>query len=312
VDPLLPELADRQVLTAPDGPVDDTVPAQRPITLRDLLTFRSGYGMIMGSPDEYPIIAALNEKGLSFGPPNPAKALPQDEWLARLAEIPLIAQPGEKWLYNTGSDILGVLIARATGQPLEKFLNERIFTPLGMQDTAFSVKEANADRLPTSYLANPATGKLDLYDPAEGGGWTKPPLFPSGAGGLLSTLDDYSSFAKMLHNMGRHNNEQILTRPTVEAMTTDQLTEPQKKISGFYPGYFDNMGWGFGVAITTGKANPSSTPGQYGWDGGLGTSWWTDPKEDLTAIMMHQRAEFHPTSKPYLDFWTTIYQSIED
>lgn len=312
VDPLLPELADRQVLTALDGPVEDTVPAHRPITLRDLLTFRSGYGMIFGSSGEYPIIATLDDKGLGFGPPQPAKMLAPDEWLRRLGETPLLAQPGEKWLYNTGSDILGVLISRVTGQSLEAFLRDRIFDPLGMRDTAFSVPEDKIDRLPTSYLADPVTNGVTLFDPAAGGQWTKPPAFQSGAGGLVGTVDDYQAFAAMLLNLGRHGSERILSRPSVRTMTTDQLTDAQKAVSGFSPGEFDYRGWGFGVSVVTARDNLWATPGRYGWDGGLGTSWWSDPAEDLTAIMMHQRSEFPPDSQPYVDFWTSVYQAIDD
>lgn len=305
----LPELADPQVLQSVNAPVDDTVPAIRPITTRDLLTFRSGHGMLFGPPDQYPIVAALTERGLGFGPPAPAKSLPPDEWLRRLGELPLIAQPGEKWLYNTGSDILGVLIARVTGQPLEAFLRDRLFTPLGMHDTSFSVPAAKLDRLPTSYMGEEG---LPVWDPATGGQWTAPPPFPSGAGGLVSTADDYHAFATMLLNNGRHGTERILSRPAVQTMTTDQLSPATKAISGFFPGYFDHQGWGMGVAVITGRDNLSATPGRYGWDGGLGTSWWSDPAEDLTGIMLHQRAEFHPVSKPYLDFWTSVYQAIDD
>src|SRR5262249_30887693 len=150
VDALLPELAGRRVLAAIDGPVTDTVPAERPITLRDLLTFRMGYGHLMGSPEKFPILAAAAECGLAFGPPRPAVAPAPDEFLRLLGGLRLMYQPGEKWLYNTGSDVLGVLIARATGQSLDAFLRERLFEPLGMADTGFHVPAAKIDRLATS------------------------------------------------------------------------------------------------------------------------------------------------------------------
>lgn len=313
VDPVLPELADRKVLVALDGPVDETVPAHRPITLRDLLTFRNGFGMLLGSPDTYPILRAGQESGVLTGPPAPAQMPPPDEWLRRLGELPLMAQPGEKWLYNTGSDILGVLIARVTGQPLEAFLRERIFEPLGMRDTGFSVPESAHDRLPTSYLADPVTKGISLYDaPGAASQWSKPPAFQSGAGGMVSTVDDYHAFASMLLHQGRHGQERILSRSTVQTMVTDQLSPAQKAISGFFPGYFDAMGWGFGMAVITGRDDVYRVPGRFGWDGGLGTAWWSDPAEDLTGIMLTQRAEFHPFSHPYLDFWTSVYQAIDD
>src|SRR6266700_3231624 len=175
VDALLPELAERQVLKRLDGPVDDTVPAKRPITVRDLLTFRMGFGQMMAPPDAYPILSAANELQIGMGPPSPSTMPAPDEWMRRLGSLPLMHQPGEQWMYNTGSDVLGVLIARASGQPLEKFLRERIFEPLGMRDTGFSVPEASLNRLATSYWTDPASGELVVYDEARGGQWSHPP-----------------------------------------------------------------------------------------------------------------------------------------
>src|SRR5712692_3596933 len=219
VDPLLPELADRRVLKRLDGPLDDTEPAKRPITLRDLLTFRMGFGILMAPPGTYPIQAAVDELLLGQGPPQPSLPPARDEWIRRLGTLPLMHQPGEKWMYHTGSDVLGVLIARASGQPFETFLHERIFDPLGMKDTAFSVPSSKLDRLATAYATNFETGTLELYDPAEGGQWSRPPAFPSGGGGLVSTVDDYLAFSRMLLNEGRHSSGRILSRPSVETMT---------------------------------------------------------------------------------------------
>ena len=194
VDRLLPELAGRQVLKRLDGPLDDTVPAIRPITVRDLLTFRMGFGQMMALPDAYPILKAANEQLIGMGPPSPDMLPAPDEWIRRLGQLPLMHQPGEKWMYNTGSDVLGVLIARATGQQLETFLRERVFEPLGMNDTSFSVPGDKLDRLATSYWTNFMTGKIEVFDAAKGGQWSRPPAFPSGAGGLVSTIDDYLAF----------------------------------------------------------------------------------------------------------------------
>src|SRR5436190_9740620 len=194
VDALLPELADRQVLKRLDGPLDDTVPAKRAITVRDLLTFRMGFGQMMAPPDAYPILSAANEQQIGMGPPSPSRMPAPDEWMRRLGRLPLMHQPGEQWMYNTGSDVLGVLIARASGQPLETFLRQRIFEPLQMRDTGISVPEASLGRLATSYWRDPTSGKLTVYDEAMGGQWSRPPAFPSGAGGLVSTIDDYLDF----------------------------------------------------------------------------------------------------------------------
>ena len=311
VDRWLPELAERKVLKRLDGPLDETVPAKRPITVRDLLTFRMGFGMIMAPPDAYPILSAANEQQIGMGPPSPSTMPAPDEWMRRLGSLPLMYQPGEKWMYNTGSDVLGVLIARVSGQPLETFLRKRIFEPLGMKDTSFSVPEASLDRLATSYWTNPTSWKLTVYDEPRGGQWSRPPIFPSGAGGLVSTIDDYLAFGQMMLSQGKLGSERILSRLSVETMTTDQLTPEQKAVSGLFPGFFDSIGWGFGVSVVTRRDDIASVPGRYGWDGGLGTSWYSDPREDMVIILMTQCAWASP-SPPNVYFWTLAYQAIDD
>jgi CubicO group peptidase (beta-lactamase class C family) len=313
VDRLLPELAGRKVLKRLDGPLEDTVPANRPIIVRDLLTFLMGFGMVMAPPGTYPIQKAIGELLLGQGPPTPSIPPAPDEWIRRLGTLPLMHQPGEEWMYNTGADVLGVLISRASGQPLETFLRERIFEPLGMKDTGFSVHAAKIDRLATSYWSNPETGALELYDEAKGGQWSRPPAFPSAAGGLVSTIDDYLAFGQMMLNKGRHGTTRILSRPSVETMTTDQLTPEQKAVSGLVPGYFDSHGWGFGMSVITRRVDVAGTIGGFGWDGGLGTSWCSDPKEDMVLILMTQRSWDSPSPPGVcLDFWTSAYQAIDD
>jgi CubicO group peptidase (beta-lactamase class C family) len=214
VDRLLPELTRRSVLKRIDGPLDETVPAHRSLTTRDLLTFCMGFGMVMAPPETYPIQKAIAESrimGLKPAPPHTP-----DEWIRRFGALPLMYQPGERWMYHTGSDVLGVLIARASGKPFEAFLRERIFEPLGMKDTGFSVPAAKLDRLASCYQVNPKTRALELYDDAAESSWAAPPLFPAGGGGLVSTLDDYYAFGRMLLNGGRHGNERILSRPSIE------------------------------------------------------------------------------------------------
>lgn len=313
VDRLLPELANRRVLKRLEGPIDDTVPANRSITVRDLLTFRMGLGIVMAMPNTYPIQKAAAELGMvGMGPPDPASPLSPDEWIRRLGTLPLVHQPGEKWMYNLGSYALGVLIARASGQPLEKFLRERIFEPLGMKDTGFSVPANKLNRLATLYMAHPATGALRLEDGVENSKWAKAPAFPDGGGGLVSTAEDFLAFARMLLNKGKFGRERILSRPSVETMTTDHITDAQKAASPF-PGLWDNRGWGFGVCVVNHRDGISATPGQYGWNGGFGTSWNNDPAEEMVAIIMSQRAFTSPIPPDFiLDFWTLAYQAIDD
>jgi CubicO group peptidase (beta-lactamase class C family) len=313
VDPLLPELADRKVLKRLDGPVDDTVPANRSISLRDLLTLRMGFGYIMDSSRAYPIMQAANEQQLLLGPARPQTLPAPDEWIRRLATLPLMHQPGERWMYDLGLDVLGVLIARASGQSLETFLRERLFEPLGMKDTGFSVPASKLDRLATSYWNNPETGALELYDGVHDSQWSRPPVFPSSAGGLVSTIDDYLIFGQTMLNKGKHGSERVLSRPSVETMTTDQLTPEQKAVSGLVGGYFDSHGWGFGVSVVTRRDDVAAVPGRFGWDGGLGTSWYSDPGEEMVGILLTQRAWTSPSPPGVcLDFWTGAYQAIDD
>ncbi|HEY7976445.1 MAG TPA: serine hydrolase domain-containing protein [Ktedonobacterales bacterium] len=312
VDRLLPELAGRKVLKRLDAPLDETVPAYRPVTVRDLLTFRMGFGIILAPPDTYPIQRALDELQLGQGQPHPMTPPAPDEWMRRFATLPLLHQPGEQWMYNTGSDVLGVLIARASGQPLETFLRERIFEPLGMRDTSFSVPEEKLDRLTTCYQTDPATGALTIYDEAAGGDWSRPPAFPAGSAGLVSTIDDYLAFGQMLLNKGTYDGGRLLSRLSVELMTTDQLTPTQKAASGMASAILASLGWGFGVSVVT-RRDAFESVGTFGWAGGMGTLWSTDPHEQMVTILMTS-CVWNSASPPNvcLDFSTSAYQAIDD
>jgi CubicO group peptidase (beta-lactamase class C family) len=276
VDRLLPELASRRVLARPDGPLDDTVPASRPVTIRDLLTFTFGFGMVhemFTASEPWPVVAAAEELRLAaFGPPDPGVQPAPDTWIAALGSLPLMAQPGERWLYNTGSCALGVLLARAAGQQLGDVLRTRIFEPLGMRDTAFWTSQT--DRLATSY--RPGPDGLTISD-QPGGAWSRPPAFEDGAAGLVSTADDLLAFARML----LHGGGQVLSPDAVRAMTTDQLTPAQKSHGGLGADFFRGQSWSFGQVV--------HDSGAFGWNGGLGTSWLVDPAKELTMIVSCQR-----------------------
>jgi CubicO group peptidase (beta-lactamase class C family) len=228
--------------------------------------------------------------------------------MRRFSTLPLMCQPGERWLYHTGADVLGVLIARATAQPFEVFLRQRIFEPLGMTDTGFSVPAADIDRFATSYTTDPVTRALEVFDEAAGQ-WSTPPAFPSGGAGLVSTAPDFLAFAEMLLGGGAP----ILSRPSVETMTTDQLTPEQKALSGFFPDDFDARGWGFCVGMVTRREHPAGPVGQYGWDGGLGTIWRNDPSERMVTVLLTNAAWTSPRPPDMaLDFLTAAYASIDD
>jgi CubicO group peptidase (beta-lactamase class C family) len=303
VDDLLPELADMTVLADPNGPVEDTVAAKRPITLRDLLTSTLGTGMVPAEPGTVPIADALD--ALSW--PSP------DEWMRQLGPLPLVHQPGERWMYDTAANVTGVLIARATGMSFGDALRERICAPLGMKDTGFSVGAESIGRLATAYERdNAATGEPVVEDGPDGR-FSRPRAFESGGGGLVSTAEDYLAFASALLAGGAHRGERVLSRPSVTLMTSDQLSPAQKAVSGFWPGYFDAMGWGFGMSVRTRRTHLGPSVGSYGWSGFYGTAWYNDPAEDLAAIFIMQRAHAGDQRLPmWHDFWTTVYQAIDD
>jgi CubicO group peptidase (beta-lactamase class C family) len=311
VDEWLPELKDRKVLRTIDSPLDDTVPARRPITLRDLLTFRSGYGEVGFISPTCPLQMAMMQAKL------PLSAWPYagtpEEFMQALGSLPLAFQPGERWLYHMSAEILGVLIARAAGQSLGTFLRERIFDPLGMQDTGFFVPEAKLDRLPTCYGTDFPTPKLIVLDEARGGYASRPLAFEGGGGGLVSTIDDLLAFGQMMLNGGVSGRERILSRLSIELMTTDHLTPEQKAGSPFFESYWEHHSWGLGLGLVTGRGDLAGVPGRFGWDGAFGTSWWVDPKEGLIGIFMTQRRpDALGTAPSILDFWTSAYQLIDD
>jgi CubicO group peptidase (beta-lactamase class C family) len=311
VDRWLPELAGRKVLRTLESGLDDTVPAKRAITLRDLLTFRLGLGAIMVYPEKHPIQKAMREAGVAPGPMLPA--IGADELMKAYGSLPLVHQPGERWLYDTGSHILGVLLARVAGKPLSEVLKERIFEPLGMKDTGFSVPEGKLDRLSTCYWTEGGQKpELVVFDKAKDGRFAAPPVFESGSGGLVSTVDDYLAFCLMMLNKGSSGRERILSRASIELMTTDQITPEQKAASPFVPGFWDDRGWGFGLSVITRRTDLQNTPGRFGWDGGYGTTAYTDSQEELICILMTQRVMDSPIAPPtYADFWTSAYQALE-
>jgi CubicO group peptidase (beta-lactamase class C family) len=293
----LPELASPVVVRTPAGPVDDVVPAVRPITVLDLLTFRAGWGF----PADFtlPAVGPLFTM-LKQGSPMPQRVDAPDEWMATLSRIPLLYQPGEAWLYNTCSDILGVLIARASGSPLAEFLAERLFEPLGMVDTGFVVPAGKLDRFTSFYRPDPQGG-LDLVD-APDGQWSRPPAFASGAGGLVSTVDDWYAFARMLLAGGAAAGGRHLVSPaSVRQITTDHLTPAQRAAC---PLFLEGQGWGFGGSVDIEPIDAWNVPGRYGWVGGTGTAAHLVPSTGAVTILLSQVELTGPTPPAVMrDFW---------
>ncbi len=272
------------------------VPAARPITVADLQTFRAGYGF----PEDFtmPAVGLLFSE-LKQGPPQPQHVAAPDEWMATLSRIPLLYQPGEAWLYNTCSDILGVLIARVAGQPLPEFLAERLFEPLGMVDTGFAVPAGKRDRFTSYYRTDPAGGR-QLVD-APDGQWSTVPPFPSGAGGLVSTVDDWYAFARMLLGEGTLNGRRLLSPESVRLMTTDHLTQAQRDGSRLF---LEGQGWGFGGSVDVDAVDVWNVPGRYGWIGGTGTAGHVVPSTGAVAILLSQVELAGPTAPAIMrGFW---------
>jgi CubicO group peptidase (beta-lactamase class C family) len=285
VDRLLPELANPRVLKRIDAELTDTVPAERPITVEDLLTLRLGTGLLF--EPEYdppvPVNKAAHELQLTLAQPDPRTPHPPDEWIRLFATLPLVYQPGERWMYNVGSLVLGVLVARAARQPLATLLTERIFEPLGMHDTGFSTTIENTLRIPSYYMG----GELQPLSPPEE--WATPPPFPSGAGGLLSTVDDFLAFGRLLLNKGEHEGTRLLTEKSVDQLTTNHLTDAQIATGG---PVLNGEGWGYGMSVVVKPDEVSDVPGRYGWGGGYGTAWFNDPHKNLVAIALSQTTDF--------------------
>ncbi|SDS90998.1 serine hydrolase domain-containing protein [Actinopolymorpha singaporensis] len=295
----LPELAEPKVVRTPSSPADDVVPAVRPITVEHLLSSRAGWGF----PSDFTLPAVglifdVQKSGL-----DPQAVDPPDAWLAALSRVPLVYQPGEGWLYNICSDLQGVLISRVTGQPLPDFLAERLFEPLGMADTGFEVPAGKLGCFTSLYRTAPDGGGLVVAD-APDGQWSSRPAFPSGAGGLVSTADDWLRFARMLLAGGIHEGRRVLSTESVRQMTTDHLTQAQRDIGELF---LDGQGWGYGASVDLAPTRPWNEPGRYGWTGGSGTAGYVSPASGTISLLLTQVAMDSPVPPPVMrDFWTYV------
>jgi len=302
----LPEFANPQVLRAPNGALDNVTPAQRGITVRDLLLHRSGLAYPVTA--QGPLAQALfgfNAEVLPTGDP--------DAWLKQLGTLPLMFEPGARWHYGLSTDVLGLLVGRVAGCSFEDYLSERIFDPLGMHDTRFRVRPQDANRMTVGYAVDEARGQLVAHDHPERRVWN-PTGFPSGGAGLISTADDYLKFARMLVANGRHEGKRLLSRPSIELMTTDFLTREERETPFMgIPGYWAAQGFGLGVSVVDNAAHQATlgSVGRYGWPGAYGTTWLADPREDMVCLLMVQ-LYWATQCRIAQHFQSLVYQAIDD
>ncbi|HUO22711.1 MAG TPA: serine hydrolase domain-containing protein, partial [Caulobacteraceae bacterium] len=282
----LPEFAGMRVLNDPAGPLSDTRPAAREVTVEDLLTHRSGVGA--GFTDVGPIAEARNAR---LGSPL-ANPLTPDEWLKAVGELPLTYAPGERFHYGDSTDVLGFLAARIDGRPLGELLRRRIFQPLGMADTGFWVPPEKRGRMAHMYLRPDDGGPLrDVSYPLG----DQPPAFESGGGGLISSAEDYLKFARLLLGGGAADGVRLVRPETVALMTADRLTAAQRGIPAFgLPWWWSGQGFGLGVSTVTDaqkyEIDGAGSVGAFGWPGAFGTWWMADPAQDLVWIYLVQDA----------------------
>lgn len=299
VDRWLPELAQPNVLRDPTDPLDSAVPAARSIRIIDLLTHRSGIATPRTAPG--PLLDALTLADAN-------NAAGYDRWIEWIGALPLAHEPGSTYIYGNSFDVLGILVERASGMKYPDFVRERIFEPLGMDDTDFWIPTTKQSRFARLQSLG---GVPESWIPSE----TRIPNFPAAAGGLYSTVDDYLKFARMLHGGGQLGGDRILSTTAFKAMTTNYLTAEQQKGRPFggSKNFWTGQGFGLGVAIKQSSTEFASelglaSVGSFAWPGIFGTWWQADPAEDMILVFMVPGGDAKPARWA---FQAAAYQAIE-
>ena len=280
----LPEFADMQVLKDPQGPVEETYPSPRDITVEDLMTHRSGlaYGFTSMGPIAHAHHKALGDVLNSDTHP--------DAWMKALGSLPLTYPPGERFHYSHATDVLGFLVGRIEGKPFREVLFERIFNPLGMVDTDFWIPPEKSARAAVVYKLKDANN----LEPVPFRDYLEPPAYTGGGGGLASTVDDYLKFARMLLNKGEVDGVRLLKPETVELMTANRLTDEQRAIPFMGIPFWAGQGFGLGLSVITDVEKQAwmgqGTNGAFSWPGAFGTWWRADPAENMIMIYMIQNS----------------------
>jgi CubicO group peptidase (beta-lactamase class C family) len=292
----LPELEAPRVIRDMSGPVQDTGPAHQPIHVRDLLTMTAGVGLVTAPG---PLQDTLRAEGLMPGPFPPPFS--HDEFMRRLAALPLALQPGAGWLYHTSTDVLSVLLARAAARPLSELVAERIARPLGIEDLDFYAREP--ERLATAYTAT--DDGLEVLD-APSGRFSRAPRFEALASGLVCTAADFLAFMEMLARGGR---DAVLDADAVGRMRADQLTDRQRAAAQLFLG--EGRSWGLSCEVVLSSDETAVPPGGFGWNGGTGTTAYADPERELAGVLLTQRAMTSNRPMPaFIDFWDAVYRGL--
>ena len=290
---LLPELQEQEVLTEVSAPLDSTRPRLRDARVVELLTGTAGFGCIMSGSGDYPIQQREAELGLkTLGPPRPRPPFDDDAWIAAFSSLPLMEQPGAQFRYNTGMELLGILLSRAAGQALPQLFEERLFSPLAMSSTTFVVAPSDMDRFTTAYTTNGPDGVLSVIDDPETSEWSTPQPHPNAAASIVSTVADYSRFVGMLEAGGAD----LLSQASVAAMLSDHLEATQMAETEIFFG--ETGSWGYGLRVPRAGSGIEPVGGGYGWEGGTGTMWRSDPRRDLCMILFTQREMTSPAPPP--------------
>jgi CubicO group peptidase (beta-lactamase class C family) len=288
----LPELERPRVLVRPDAALDDTVDSARPICVRDLLRGTAGWGAVM---QPTPLQAAMGERGIYPGPG--LIRMPADEFVANVAALPLAFQPGGGWLYDTPIEVLGVLLARATGSSLSDLVADRITGPLGMTSTGFGTREV--DRLAPAYT--PGDDGLEVADPPDGQ-FAGPPPFEELSSGLVSSAPDVLRFYCAMADGGAP----VISPESLARMTADALTDAHRAWAN--PILGPGESWGLATGVDIAAAQPWQAPGRWGWTGGTGTTAFVDPVRGTVSVLLTQREMTGPQDG-FDDFWSAVAEA---
>jgi len=279
----LPEFSDMRVLKDAAGPVDDTYPTPREITVEDLMTHRAGLAYAFTSVG--PIAQAHEDR---LGPPLGTPLSP-DQWLAALGSLPLSYPPGERFHYSHATEVLGFLVARIEGKPLGQVLKDRIFGPLGMRDTDFWCPLEKRSRMAKLYRIDPQTDRLqDVSFPHA----DSQPAFEAGGGGLISTADDYLKFARMMLGKGEVDGVRLVKPETIDMMLANRLSDEQRGHGFLGMPFWLSQGFGLGVSTIMDAQKHewmgAGAAGSFGWPGAFGTWWQADPANDTILMFLIQ------------------------